>query len=143
MGLQPLVIVALAALSTGDTQQAVTKEVEEAVHAIQTAFNKGDAATLKQLMMPDIVVILPYARFSSAADQLKVLSHWKYSDYKIEGLQVKALTKDVALVVYRATIKGTYKGEAVPSPVQVGEVWVKRGERWRQASYQETPVGSK
>src|SRR5262245_23908825 len=117
MGLQPLVIVAVAVLSTGDTPEAVAKEVEGAVHTIQTAFNKGDVDTLKRLMTQDHVTTLTYARFSNTADQLKVLSDWKFSEYKIDALKVKALTGDVALVSYQATIKGTYKGKEVPSPV--------------------------
>jgi hypothetical protein len=52
-------------------------------------------------------------------------------------------TRDVALGWYRATIKGTYQGQEVPSPVQVGEVWVKRDGKWVQASYQETPAPKK
>jgi hypothetical protein len=56
---------------------------------------------------------------------------------------VKPLTGDVAQVTYRATIKGTYAGKAVPSPVYVGEVWIKRDGKWLQASYQETPQESK
>jgi uncharacterized protein (TIGR02246 family) len=143
MRLQPLVIVAVAVLSSGDTREDVAKEVEGAVHAIQTAFNKGDVDTLKRLMTEDHVTILTYARYSNAADQLKVLSDWKFSAYKIDGLRVKALTSDVALVWYQATIKGTYQGKEVPSPVQVAEVWVKRDGRWVQASYQETPAGGK
>jgi hypothetical protein len=56
---------------------------------------------------------------------------------------VKLLTDDVAQIIYRATIKGTYAGKAVPSPVYASEVWVKRDGKWLQASYQETPQGSK
>src|SRR5262245_57901838 len=143
MGLQALVVAAGAVLSTGDAQEDVAKEVERAVHAVQTAFNKGDVDTLKRLMTEDHVTILTYARFSNAADQLKVLSDWKFSAYKIDGLKVKVLTKEVAFVSYQATIKGTYQGKEVPSPVQVAEVWVKRDGRWVEASYQETPQGGK
>ena len=114
--------------------------MERAVRAIQAAFNKGDVGTLKGMMTEDHVAVLSYARFANAADQLKVLSHWKFSEYKIDGLKAKPVTMDVALVLYRATIKGTYKGKEVPSPVQVGEVWVKRDGKWVQASYQETPA---
>jgi hypothetical protein len=71
------------------------------------------------------------------------LSDWKTSEYKIEGLKVKTLTKDVALVSFQATIKGTYKGKEVPSPVQVVEVWIKRDGKWLEASYQETPLDKK
>jgi ketosteroid isomerase-like protein len=143
MGLQTWGILAMAMLSTGDTHEGVAKDVEGAVHAIQTAFNNGDVDTLKRLMTEDHVTILTYARYSNAADQLKDLSDWKFSAYKIDGLRVNALTSDVALVWHQATIKGTYRGKEVPSPVQVAQVWVKRDGRWVQASYQETPAGGK
>jgi uncharacterized protein (TIGR02246 family) len=142
MGLNPLVIVAVATMSAGDTPKDVAKEVEAAVQAIQTAFNKGDVDTVKRLMAPDHVSTLTYARFSNAADQLKVLSDWKFSQYQIDELKVRALTRDAALVLYDATIKGTYQGKDVPSPVHVVEVWIKRDGRWMQASYQETPAGA-
>ena len=134
---------AVAGLSTGDTQEDVAREVATAVHAVQTAFNKGDVDTLKRLMTEDHVTILTYAHFSNAAQQLRTLSDWKFSAYKIDGLKVKVLTVDAALVSYQASIQGTYRGKEVPSPVQVAAVWVKRDGRWLQASYQETPVGGK
>ena len=99
--------------------------------------------TLKGHMTEDHVTILTCARFANTADQLKVLSDWKFSEYKIDALKVKTLTKDVALVSYQATIKGTYNGKEVPSPVQVAEVWVRRDGKWLQASYQETPLDRK
>jgi uncharacterized protein (TIGR02246 family) len=143
MGLRSLwfgtVVMLLALQAKADTAE----EVERAVRTIQTAFNKGDVDALKRLMTEDHVTILTYARFSNTADQLQVLADWKFTEYKMEGLKVKALTKDVALVAYQATIKGTYKGKEVPSPVQVAEVWINRDGTWLQASYQETPVDQK
>ena len=132
-------ILLLAVQVKADTAE----EVEDAVRTIQKAFNKGDVDTLKGLMTEDLTTILTYARFSSAADQLKVLSDWKFSEYKIDGLKVKPLTKDVAVVSYTATIKGTYKGKQVPSPVHVGQVWVRQDVKWKQACFQETPLEAK
>jgi ketosteroid isomerase-like protein len=115
-------------------------EVERSVRAIQAAFDKGDADTLRGLMTEDHVSTLTYARFSNAAELLKALPDYKFLEYKISGLEVKALTEDVALASHQATIEGTYKGREVLSPVQVTTVWVKRGGKWHQAYYQETPV---
>jgi uncharacterized protein (TIGR02246 family) len=119
------------------------EDVERSVRALLKAFNKGDVDTVKGLMTEDHVAILSYARFANRADQLKALADWKISEYKTGALKVKALTGDVALVSFRATIQGTYKGKEVPSPVQVAEVWVRRDGKWRQASYQETPLDKK
>jgi len=143
MRLQALLIGAVVVLPAAGSGADEAKEVERAVRAIQAAFNKGDVGTLKGMMTKDHVTVLSYARFANTADQLKVLSDWKFSEYKIDGLEAKPVTRDVALVWYRATIKGTYKGKEVPSPVQVGEIWVKREGKWVQASYQETPADKK
>jgi ketosteroid isomerase-like protein len=143
MGLRCLLIGTAILILAVQARADTAEEVEDAVRTIQRAFNKGDVDTLKGLMTEDLTTTLTYARFSSAADQLKVLSDWKFSEYKIDGLKVKPLTKDVALVSFTATIKGTYKGKQVPSPVQVGEVWVRRDGKWKQASYQETPLDEK
>jgi hypothetical protein len=62
-----------------------------------------------------------------------------FSNYKIEGLKVRSITPDVALVSYRATITGTYKGKEVPWPVTLAKLWVRRHGKWLEASYQETP----
>jgi ketosteroid isomerase-like protein len=140
MGLRCLLIGTAILLLAVQARADTGEEVEDAVRTIQRAFNKGDVDTLKGLMTEDLTTILTYARFSSAADQLKVLSDWKFSEYKIDGLKVKPLTKDVALVSYTATIKGTYKGKQVPSPVQAGQVWVRQDGKWKQASFQETPL---
>jgi hypothetical protein len=131
-----LTIASAAAASTDD----VIKEVGRSVRTIQTAFNKGDKATLETLMTPDHFTVLSYASFSSAAAQLKVLSEFQFSDYVIGGLEVKPLSDDVALVRYRASIKGTYRDKPVPSPVHVTQVWIKRRTTWLQAAYVETPV---
>ena len=132
-------VFALALQARADT----VDEVERLVRTIKTVFDNGDVDTLKRLMTQDHMATLSYAQFSNRADQLKVLTEFKISSYEIEGLKVKALTDGAALASFRASIKGTYKGKEVPSPVQVMEVWIKRDGKWLQASYQETPIGAK
>ena len=143
MVLHALLMVAASTLPAADAKGDVAAQVERAVQAVQTAFNKGDGDGVRQLLTEDHVTLLTYAHFSNAKDQLKVLGDFKFSEYKTDDLTVKPLTGDVAQVTYRATIKGSYAGKVVPSPVHVGEVWVKRDGKWLQASYQETPVESK
>ena len=143
MGLRSFLIGTAVLLLAVQARADTADEVERARQTIQTAFNKGDVDTLKSLMTEDLITTLAYARFTDRADLLKVLGELKISEYKMDGLKVKTLTNDVALTSYLATIKGTYKGKAVPSPVQVVEVWIKRDGKWLQASYQETPVDKK
>ena len=143
MRLRLLLIGTAVMLLAGQIRADTADEVKGAVRDIQAAFNKGDVNTLKGLMTEDHVSILTYARISSAAELLKGLGDFKFSKYEISELKVKTLTKDVALESHQATIKGTYKGKKVPSPVIVTTVWVKREGKWLQTLYQETPRDNK
>src|SRR5262245_41985823 len=104
MGIRSLLIGTAVMLLAVQARADTAEEVERSVRTIQTAFNEGDVASLKRLMTEDHVTILTYAQFSNTADQLKVLAEFRFSEYKIEGLKVKALTKEVALASYQATI---------------------------------------
>jgi uncharacterized protein (TIGR02246 family) len=117
--------------------------VEKSLRSLKTAFNQGDAETIKRLMTKDHELTLSYARFTSRADLLKALGEFKIVDYTIEGLQVKMLAPNAALATFRATTNGTYKGRVVPSPARAVEFWIKRDGQWLQASYQETPIDTK
>jgi hypothetical protein len=117
--------------------------VEKSLRSLKTAFNQGDAETIKRLMTKDHELTLSYARFTNTADLLPALGDFKIIDYKIDGLQVKVLAPNAALATFRATTNGTYKGRVVPSPARVVEVWIKRDGQWLQASYQESPMDTK
>jgi uncharacterized protein (TIGR02246 family) len=143
MRLHSLLLVVAGAFPEAQADQDTAKEVQNAVRTVQAAFDRGDKDLLRRYLTPDHASILPYARITSTEDLLKHLSDFKFAEYKIEDLQVKLLTPDVALVSQRATIQGTYRGRKVPSPVHVTTVWVRRGGQWLQDLYQETPPDSK
>src|SRR5262249_6405939 len=101
-----LLIGTAALLVTVQTRASTAEDVERAVQAIQAAFNKGDVDALKGLMTEDHVSIMTYAQIYGAASLLKSLGDFKFSEYKISGLKVKVVAKDVALASHEATIKG-------------------------------------
>src|SRR5262245_64176692 len=108
MGLRTLLIATAVVLFAVQAGADTAEEVERSVRSIQAAFDRGDVETLRGLMTEDHVSTLAYAHFSNAAELLKALSDYKFSEYKIGELQVKPLTQDVALASHHATINGTY-----------------------------------
>ncbi len=125
-----------------DVRKDVRKEVEKAKQVLQAAFKSRDANVIRQRTTADHLSITTLYQFLSQADQLKALSDYKFSSYKIAGLQVIPLTKDVVQLTFRADIEGTFRGKQMPSKVRVVETWVRRDGKWLQASYQTTPVGN-
>ncbi len=143
MGLHSVLLAAVLLLPAANADDDPAQVVEKSVRTLVTAYDQGDVEQVKRMMTEDHETTLTYARFSNRDDQLKVLADFKVVDYKIEDLHVKMLTKDTALATFRAVINGTYKGEKVPSTVRVVEVWVKRNDQWKEATYQETPIDRK
>src|SRR5262245_2807764 len=116
MGFRTLLIGTAVILLAAQARTDTADEVEHSVRTIQAAFDKGDTNKLRGLMTEDHVSTLTYARFASAAELLKALPDFRFSEYRISELKVKALTREAALASHLATIKGTYKGREVPSP---------------------------
>jgi hypothetical protein len=59
--------------------------------------------------------------------------------YTITDPKVTMATKDVAILRYKADLKGTIQGKPL-KPVYATEIWVNRGGKWQIVSYQETPL---
>jgi uncharacterized protein (TIGR02246 family) len=137
-------LVAFAALlAPADARDDAARAVEKAVHALKTAWDKGDADAVKSLMTEDHVCITRETQSSTRDDLLKALPDFKYTDRQISDLKVTIVSRDTALVTLKAVTKGTYKGKPMTSTVLAGETWISRDGKWLEASYQETPVPTK
>ena len=64
------------------------------------------------------------------------------TSYSVDNLQVTRFDANTALVTYHATQATTCNGQPVPSPAWVSSLYIRRAGRWRNAVYQQTPVGS-
>jgi hypothetical protein len=58
--------------------------------------------------------------------------------YVVDHFEVAALDADTALLTYHAAQDTTCGGTAVPSPVWVSSLYMKRGGRWLNVLYQQT-----
>jgi ketosteroid isomerase-like protein len=140
-----LLIVAVGLLMGADAPKhdAGTKEVETAIRALNKAFEKQDIEAIKALTTDDHVSITSYGGSQNKAEQLKDLPDLKITEYQDEDFKVTLITKGVALIRYRLTQKGAYRGKPLPSKSYATAVWVQRGGKWLETAYQETPVDGK
>jgi hypothetical protein len=58
--------------------------------------------------------------------------------YTVDHFELTLLDPKTALLTYHAAQDTTCGGKAVPSPVWVSSLYVKRGEHWQNALYQQT-----
>jgi len=67
---------------------------------------------------------------------------WRIHEFEIEdGAEVRQLTDDVAVIVYRVREEMTVEGKAVTLQAADSSVWVRRGDGWRCAMHTESVAG--
>jgi len=71
---------------------------------------------------------------------LSELEQSMVADYTLSFLKVSTLCPDMALVRYEVFIRFPPKSTVKFEKILVGEIWVKRDERWKALHYQETRV---
>ena len=62
------------------------------------------------------------------------------SSYEVGGFRLTAFDDRMALLTYRAEQHTICGGNPVPSPAWASSLYVRRGARWVNAFYQQTPV---
>jgi hypothetical protein len=99
---------------------------------------KKDWAAFEKMLASDFVEVLN----DGVHDRAQVLANLKdfdLSDVTYADWKFLPIDTDAALLTYSATLKGTYKGEAVPAgPYRLASGWVKRNGEWVTIYYQET-----
>lgn len=133
----------LAALPARADDQA-TDELRQALRTLNDAFAKPDAAAVRRLMTDDHEAVTPYYGVpATKEEQLRTLPDLKLSEYKPGKETIRMVHRDVAIIAYPLTMKGTFKGKPVAAKSYAVAVWVRHGGHWQEASYQETALDGK
>ena len=118
--------------------------VRKAIDALNQAFVKKDKESLQRLLADDHIAITPYYDGpASKAEQMQALPDLKLGEYKAGEMKFTWIGKDVVLITYPLSQKGTFKGKELAARAYAAAVWVNRGGNWIEASYQETPLSGK
>jgi hypothetical protein len=107
------------------------------------AWKKRDGAFFQRFLADDHVEI----GSSGVAGKKAVVSFvgsqaCVVASYLLDHFTVTPIDRDVAALTYRAVQKTTCGKSAVPSPVWVSSVFVRRQGKWLDVLYQQTPVTS-
>ncbi len=123
------------------SEAAVVAAVNDAADALDEAFEKQDAAKIRELMAPDHIAVTPYYDGpQSVAEQTGSLPDLKYTQTNVGKVRVELLGQDAALRTFTAQLKGTFKGKPIPKRVYVAELFVKYEGKWVEKFYQVTAL---
>lgn len=102
------------------------------------AFKRKDADAFRKVLAPEYVEV----HQSGVKDSAAVVSDMKdveLSDVTFADWKMTTIDKDLVLLTYSTTQKGTYKGQAFPEgPYRHAAAWVNRNGEWVAIYFQET-----
>lgn len=119
----------------------LTNLFDSKIHAEWDAIKKRDKKALGELLDDDYIAV--EADRSGERFKWQVLSeldHSSVTDFTLSLLKVTPLGPDAAFVRYEVFMRFPPGSLQRFLKVLVGEVWVRRGGRWKALHYQETAV---
>jgi len=108
--------------------------------AVWAAAKAHDVARFEHVVAEDARMIFESGVFTRAG-YLSGLADRTITDFALSDFVVVHPNPQTAIVIYKASRSGTYKGQPFPpATVREASVWVKRAGRWVAVLNQETPV---
>ena len=102
------------------------------------AFKRKDADAFKKMLAPEYTEITGSGLRDLAAT-VSGMNDVTLTDVTFADWKMTTIDKDLVLLTYTTTQKGTYKGEAIPEgPYRHGAAWINRNGEWLAIYYQET-----
>ena|SRR5437870_2352837 len=102
------------------------------------AFKRKDADAFKKLLASEYIEVLDSGTHDTASS-LEGMKDFELSDVSFSDWKMTTIDKDAAILTYSVTVKGKYKGEALPvGPYREASAYVNRNGEWLAIYYQET-----
>jgi hypothetical protein len=135
----PTIMLAKEKGTAGTADEATLKKIEQ---ELTDSILKSDTAAFEKYLTSDYLGIGPDG---AAQNKSELVSDIKSGTLKLESstisdMKVQVADPDMAVVVYRTTDKGTYKGKDVTGEYRWLDVFVKRGGKWQIAIDQGTQI---
>ena len=138
---------ALLVIATGAVAQGSDAKLKDLLVNLEkqswVAWKGRDAAFFSKFLSDDHVEVGPRGVLGKAEIVAGVASPLcKVESYAVGEFKFTRIARDTALLSYRAEQKTMCGGNAVPSPAWASSLYAKRGSRWVNVLYQQTPAAS-
>jgi ketosteroid isomerase-like protein len=124
--------------AAGDAEQTIPKIEQELLDALL----KSDTSAAEKYLADSAVFTDPDGAVSGKAEFISEVKSGtlKLESSKYADMKVQAADADMAVVTYRSTDKGTYKGKDISGEYRWIDVFAKRGGRWQIVVGQGTKI---
>ena len=135
-------LVAFPLAGTVSAQENLEAKLVTIEKSLWEGWKNKDAKPFEKDLTADSVNITATGITMGKAQIIKdtTSSDCKVTSYSLTDVKVHQLSKDAALLTYKASQDAVCKGKKIPDEVYASAVYVNQNGAWKAASYHETPV---
>ncbi|MFN2455802.1 MAG: nuclear transport factor 2 family protein [Pyrinomonadaceae bacterium] len=138
-----MIAIGVSSVAFGQTKMSKDNKIETQLIALEKQSWqewKNKNGGFFQTLLTDEAVNVGVGGLSNKSQIVKsTTSDCEIKSFSVDNFKVVMLDKDAALLTYTAMQDGVCGGKTIPSKVLASSVYVKRGGKWLNAFYQETP----
>ncbi len=128
-------------LAYGQKKMTVEETIMKMEQEMTDAFIKGDTSVFEKYGADNATFTDPGGMMMNKAQTMAMFKSGdlKLESSKIDGMKVQ-MFGNTAVVTYRSTDKGMYKGRDISGQYSWTDVFVKMGGKWKLVAGQGTPI---
>jgi len=139
-------VIGTAALSFvfGQTKTSADSKLEAKIIAIEKAgweaWKNKDASWARDNCTEEFLLVNSEAVSNKTQVVKATATDCEVKSYSLDNFKFVTLDKDTVLLTYTAGQNGVCNSKPIPANVRASVVYVKRGSKWLEALYMETPT---
>ena len=139
-----VILIAVSSVTFGQAKMSKDSKVETQIIALEKASWeewKNKNGGWFQTNLAEDALNVSGAGVSSKAQIVKFTDgECEIKSYSLDNIKFVMLNKETSMMTYTAMQDGVCSGKTIPASVRSSSVYVKRGGKWLQALYMETPT---
>ena len=125
---------------SGDTNRTVESQIIAIEKAGWEAWKNNDNSWIRSNSTDEFLLVSSDGVSDKAAVVKSTAADCKVKNYSLDNFRFVMIDEDSVLMTYTAIQDGVCGGKKIPSKVRSSVVYAKRGGKWLEALYMETPI---
>ena len=139
-----MIAIAASSVALGQTTMSKDPKVEAQIIALEKAgweaWKNKDSSWTRDNVTEEFLLVNSDGVSTKTQVVKSTATDCEVKSYSLDNFKFVTLDKDSVLMTYTAMQDGVCSGKTIPANVRASVVYVKRGGKWLEALYMETPT---
>jgi len=139
-----MIAIGVSSVAFGQTKMSKDSKVEAQIIALEKAaweaWKNKDAKWYQTNLTEDFLLVNSEGVNNKTQTVKSIASECEVKSYSLDNFKFVMLDKNTALLTYTGMQDAVCNGKTMPATVRSSAVYVKRGGKWLDALYMETPT---